>query len=71
MSARARGKKEFLETNRVVHDLVLGIDDEDTLGGVVSPDERMKRARLLNMRCQPLEVEKHWGRTRTGAGAGP
>ena len=69
--ARARGKKEFLETNRVVHDLVLGIDDEDALGGPVSPDERMKIALLRNQRCQPVGFEKCWRRTRAGAGVGP
>ena len=44
MRVKARGKKEFLETNRVVHELVLCVDNKETLGGVVSPDKRMKCA---------------------------
>ena len=42
MRVRARGKKEFLKTNRVVHELVLCIDDKETLGGVVLPNKRIK-----------------------------
>ena len=44
-------KKEFLETNRVIHDLILSVDDEDALGDSVFPDERMKIALLRNQRC--------------------
>ena len=70
MSVRARGEKKFLETNRVVHDLVLGVDDEDAFGGPVSQDERIKIALLRNQRCQPVGFEKYWWRTRAGVGAG-
>ena len=71
MRVRACGKK-ILETDWVVDELVLCIDDEEILDGVVSPDKRMKCARLLNQHCQPSWVEKRWRRSavRTRAGAG-
>ena len=34
-------EKKFLETDRMVHELVLCVDDKETLGGVVSPDKWM------------------------------
>ena len=72
MSVGACGKKkESLETNEVVHDLILGVDDEDALGGPVSPDKRMKTALLRNQRCQSVGFEKYWRRARAGARAGP
>ena len=58
MGGGLAGKKEFLETNRVIHDLILSVDDEDALGGVVSPDERMKCALLRNERCQPVGFQE-------------
>ena len=57
------GKKEFPETDRVAHELVLCVDDKEMLGGVVSPDKRMKCAQWLNQHYQPLGVEKRWRRS--------
>ena len=71
MGVGARRKKEFLETNRVIHGLILSVDDEDALGGVVSPNERMKIALLRNERCQPVGFQECWQGTRAGAEAGP